>query len=1255
MSQHTQFLDLTDGSGGEQQQMQSHTSSSSPPSRRAKLLHSSHLFAAAATYENDYENGDDDEGTDEDDEEGTDEDDEDDDGEGQDSPPLGPTSMHAAATAFNTSFTPLAAAAGTTSYTASNTSLPLPPPVPTPNSSTTRRYHKHSSVCDTGSEHTGRWTKEEHEAFLEGLALFGKEWKKVAARVQTRTVVQTRTHAQKYFQKMGKSAQSGHSGGGTNASPSEDDMIRMVQQQQASKNSHGAAAASEYGVGGSSVSASGRRRKPSTKAASSSTFAAAVSAPFGATSSALPLLPLPKQSRRSSSATLSAAQVISNFNNNNNSQAAANEAAYMPPPPRMGGLDSNTLPPKLFHGWGGPQQQARMSIVAPDPSANASSFPEPSPAATGKRKLAEIAAARMLAGVISNASSQQQQPSNDDEHDETLDLMDDGRDTPPLPQDEETAQRDYYYAEAPAPPLNDAATSGQQPLAAARKGLSLQIVNPSHLMDVDTFKRHRGNESPQTPWDGQLDALVGAQRNVGNVKDADGVVPTIGLDDGDAAAAATALSFPAATEPMGRHPVCVDTPDIVRSELHKAILRLDLDGLQREASDVEFLNQPDSAGYFPLHSASALGLLSHDNYDVSNAMIRHLLDAGANPNNIDAHGNNALHWAARVGDKAVATQLVMRNCNFEAKNEDGESPLHWALRAGRVGIDVATVLLTHGARPSVLNKYFRRPVDVAADGFLDDPNSLASLRFKEANGKKVGKTELKKAVKLSALDRRESRAILFLRSLQSKTLVLHHPECLEHHPKSTSDWEAPDRVKSIMRRILPSSDPTGETETSGVFPYEITASTDFDRAKLDLLSRIHSTEYLSFVNQLSKDLERQLKESEDAPVDNQTGSPPVVPFTPHIQRSMINMSDSKVKLNVNSDTAFSVGSLRAARRAAGAVQHAVDCVLVGRNRNAFCVVRPPGHHAGVGGLLEGGESCGFCIFNNVAAGALYAISDDRLLCKRCAIVDLDCHHGNGTEEIVRRCRDPNKLFFFSIHLYDNDKRKRTGDTQYKFYPGTGSDDDLALNIINVPLTPLWRSSSGSSSAQSTLRQHNTRGKQKSSSPDSNDDASETDTPRGSDVKVSDGGSESGSTQATSTLLPRQGASGGLTGRLAYRQAIQSRLLPALRAFDPDLILISAGFDAAKGDVGNARHEKGGERPGLDLEPQDYAWTTRKILEVADICCQGRVVSVLEGGYGRSSNVPSAGTGLDRTMFSECAIRHLHAMIDPYDTEGRFSS
>lgn len=270
---------------------------------------------------------------------------------------------------------------------------------------------------------------------------------------------------------------------------------------------------------------------------------------------------------------------------------------------------------------------------------------------------------------------------------------------------------------------------------------------------------------------------------------------------------------------------------------------------------------------------------------------------------------------------------------------------------------------------------------------------------------------------------------------------------------------------------------------------------------------------------------------------------------------------------------------------------------------------------------------------------MHAISEEKLLCERCAIVDIDVHHGNGTEEIVRKCHDPGKLFFFSIHLYDNGGKGKSA--QYKFYPGTGDEDDVALNIINVPITPLWKEKDPSPSVSTT---HNTRHRARQTRSKKSDDSDSSD----AETFVSSGTSTPTTPNVASTT----------SGRIAYRRAIQNRLLPSLRAFNPDLILISTGFDACKGDVGNAKHEIGGkERVGLDLEPEDYAWTTRKIMEIADICCQGRVVSVLEGGYGKTplqtSDDDDSNLPLDKSMFSECAVRHIHAMIDPYDVEARF--
>lgn len=96
----------------------------------------------------------------------------------------------------------------------------------------------------------------------------------------------------------------------------------------------------------------------------------------------------------------------------------------------------------------------------------------------------------------------------------------------------------------------------------------------------------------------------------------------------------------------------------------------------------------------------------------------------------------------------------------------------------------------------------------------------------------------------------------------------------------------------------------------------------------------------------------------------------------------------------------------------------------------------------------------------------------------------------------------------------------------------------------------------------------------------------------------------------------------LYGRDAYRQAILQRLIPSLRAFNPDLILLSTGFDPADGDVGNIRNYRSDKDfktlKGMDLTPEDFAWVTSEIMKIADICCNGRVVSVLEGGYGENN-------------------------------------
>jgi acetoin utilization deacetylase AcuC-like enzyme len=217
------------------------------------------------------------------------------------------------------------------------------------------------------------------------------------------------------------------------------------------------------------------------------------------------------------------------------------------------------------------------------------------------------------------------------------------------------------------------------------------------------------------------------------------------------------------------------------------------------------------------------------------------------------------------------------------------------------------------------------------------------------------------------------------------------------------------------------------------------------------------------------------------------------------------------------DTIASPGSGEAALRAAGAVTAAVDAVVAGEVRNAFCAVRPPGHHA------EAGRPMGFCLFNNVAVGAEQARKVHNL--GRIAVVDFDVHHGNGTQHMFQRDAD---LFYASTH-------------QWPFYPGTGAADETGVgNIVNVPLAPM-------------------------------------------------------------------------SGSPEFRAAMTEIVLPELRRFRPDLLLISAGFDAHADDP----------LASLRLGEADFEWVTRALMAVADECCGGRLVSTLEGGYDLSALAASA--------------------------------
>jgi len=282
------------------------------------------------------------------------------------------------------------------------------------------------------------------------------------------------------------------------------------------------------------------------------------------------------------------------------------------------------------------------------------------------------------------------------------------------------------------------------------------------------------------------------------------------------------------------------------------------------------------------------------------------------------------------------------------------------------------------------------------------------------------------------------------------------------------------------------------------------------------------------------------------------------------------------------------------------VTKAIDSVMSGKYRNAFVAVRPPGHHAGLQGLLHNASSCGFCIFNNVAIGAKYALEEYPKIIERVAIVDFDVHHGNGTEEIVtEKFCDPEHIMFASIHLYDSNAHTTTNKkNRYEFYPGSGKEDIPEKNVLNVPIAPLWRKPRRSKRGISAL-----------------------------------------STSTNPDLLDQDGED--KMGAKGFRKQFSEKIIPALGKFKPNLILISAGFDSGKNDIGCCKWEAGANCSGMDLTPEDYKWVTLQLTTIAQLC-EGKIVSVLEGGYGQYSRLGKKIT-ISRESLAKNVCAHIHAL------------
>jgi acetoin utilization deacetylase AcuC-like enzyme len=287
-----------------------------------------------------------------------------------------------------------------------------------------------------------------------------------------------------------------------------------------------------------------------------------------------------------------------------------------------------------------------------------------------------------------------------------------------------------------------------------------------------------------------------------------------------------------------------------------------------------------------------------------------------------------------------------------------------------------------------------------------------------------------------------------------KTAFISHPDTLLH-VMDGSHPESPARITAIQQAVMASP-----IKNQLQF-YDAPATTKAQ------LQRVHSAQYVDYIHKISP---------------------------------------KAGLVRLDADTQMGPMSLSAALHASGAAVLATDLVLSGKAKNAFCCTRPPGHHAGRA------NSAGFCIFNHVAIGVAHALTHPDI--QRVAIIDIDVHHGDGTEDIFKN--NPNVMLCSTF--------------QHPFYPHRGAET-RSKNMINVPLA-------------------------------------------------------------------------AKTNGAAFRKVVETEFLPALERFKPDMLFISAGFDAHLEDP----------LADLGLVESDYAWISQYFTEFSAKNCHNRVISVLEGGY-----------------------------------------
>lgn len=352
-------------------------------------------------------------------------------------------------------------------------------------------------------------------------------------------------------------------------------------------------------------------------------------------------------------------------------------------------------------------------------------------------------------------------------------------------------------------------------------------------------------------------------------------------------------------------------------------------------------------------------------------------------------------------------------------------------------------------------------------------------------------------------------------------------------------------------------------------------------------------------------------------------------------------------MNLDADTAVSKNSFEAAMYAAGAVVEAVDKVMSGDYRNAFLPLRPPGHHAGPDGVVtcanDPDGSHGFCLINHVAVAAAYFRATYK---GKVAILDFDVHHGNGTEECIARALLP-RMHKNSIQLPEPLSASMVWskgtyhpwlneqDADCVFFASThgyGAREDCVVYGAGAAQQQGWfYPASGESFVSSSIAQIG-------DDDEDNDNEIDRNKPNIAEFLQSQTWARIPEEQRKHACkimncgLSRReeyGVEANAMQRLELRESYRMKILPALAKFNPDIILLSAGFDAHKRDSMNQGF--------IGMVEDDYEWLTQQIVKVANSCCQGKVVSVLEGGYKIHGGIISP--------FARSVAAHVRGLVD----------